>query len=319
MDDEARTLLAELVSIDSVNPRLVPGGAGEAEIARFVGLARLVNSAVWRSRRRRPSVIARARGRGGGRTLLLCGHLDTVGVDGMADHSLRASTGDRLYGRGAYDMKAGLAAALLACREAARAGWPATSSSPPSPTRSSRASGSRRRWRSSTRTPRSSPSRPSSRSSSRTRASVDRGRGHRRAAHGSRPQLGVDAIVKTGPVLIALAALDEHGDPRAPAAGPGSVHASMIEGGASCRAPRPAAHPARAPHAAWRDRGRRRGRARGAVDGRRGRGDPPRAARPRAVRGDRDQPIVRSGADAHAGQSACRTGRECLLRCLARI
>jgi acetylornithine deacetylase len=53
-----------------------------------------------------------------------------------------------------------------------------------------------------------------------------------RAAHGSRPHLGVDAIVKMGPVLTELGALDialaarEH-----PLLGRGSVHASVIEGG----------------------------------------------------------------------------------------
>ncbi len=36
MDKDARGLLADLVAIDSINPRLVPGGAGEAEIARFI-------------------------------------------------------------------------------------------------------------------------------------------------------------------------------------------------------------------------------------------------------------------------------------------
>ena len=53
------------------------------------------------------------------------------------------------------------------------------------------------------------------------------------AAHGSRPDLGVDAIAKMGPVLVALAELDrrlQHG-PRHPLAGTGSVHASLIEGG----------------------------------------------------------------------------------------
>jgi acetylornithine deacetylase len=53
-----------------------------------------------------------------------------------------------------------------------------------------------------------------------------------RAAHGSRPHLGIDAIVKMGPVLTALGALDdglaahEH-----PLLGRGSVHASLIAGG----------------------------------------------------------------------------------------
>ena len=67
-------------------------------------------------------MLVRARGTGGGRTLLLCGHLDTVGVEGMADPHAPRIDGDRLYGRGAYDMKAGVAAALIAAREAARLG-----------------------------------------------------------------------------------------------------------------------------------------------------------------------------------------------------
>jgi acetylornithine deacetylase len=56
---------------------------------------------------------------------------------------------------------------------------------------------------------------------------------HGVAAHGSRPQLGVDAIAKMGPVLVALKALDEelHKGPRHPLVGPGSIHASLIEGG----------------------------------------------------------------------------------------
>ena len=70
----------------------------------------------------RPSVLVRARGAGGGRTLLLCGHLDTVGVDGMARAARPRIDGDRLYGRGAYDMKAGVAAALVAARDAAARG-----------------------------------------------------------------------------------------------------------------------------------------------------------------------------------------------------
>src|SRR3712207_6478749 len=107
-------LTAELVAIDSVNPALVRGGAGEAAIAAFVarwakdsgleaqGLERTAG---------RPSVVVTAPGRGGGRALLLCGHADTVGIEGMeAPHEPRRN-GDRLHGRGACDMKGGLAAA----------------------------------------------------------------------------------------------------------------------------------------------------------------------------------------------------------------
>jgi acetylornithine deacetylase len=53
-----------------------------------------------------------------------------------------------------------------------------------------------------------------------------------RAAHGSRPHLGVDAIVKTGPLLTALGELDAAlGERRHPLLGRGSVHASLIAGG----------------------------------------------------------------------------------------
>ncbi|MDX6455621.1 MAG: acetylornithine deacetylase, partial [Gaiellaceae bacterium] len=120
--DDIAQLTSRLVSIDSVNPALVPGGAGETEIARFIsdwarraGLeADAVEGTAGRS-----SVIVRAPGTGGGRTLLLCGHTDTVNVEGMVDPHTPRVDGDRLYGRGAYDMKAGVAAALIACREAA--------------------------------------------------------------------------------------------------------------------------------------------------------------------------------------------------------
>lgn len=49
---------------------------------------------------------------------MLCGHLDTVSLAGVVDPLVPRIDGDRLYGRGAYDMKAGLAAALVACRRA---------------------------------------------------------------------------------------------------------------------------------------------------------------------------------------------------------
>ena len=122
---DALELTSQLVAIDSINPSLVPGGAGEAEIARFVvswATAARLPADVLESTPGRPSVVVRAPGSGGGRTLLLCGHLDTVGVAGMAEPFAARADGDRLYGRGTYDMKAGLAACLLACREAAGLG-----------------------------------------------------------------------------------------------------------------------------------------------------------------------------------------------------
>jgi len=119
-------LTRELVAVDATNPSLVPGGAGERELAELV--------AAWLAERgfavrlvgadpTRPSVLARRRGAGGGRTLLLAGHLDTVGgagdgagAGGAADGS--PGDGDRIVGRGAYDMAGGLAAAMIAAAAA---------------------------------------------------------------------------------------------------------------------------------------------------------------------------------------------------------
>ena len=79
MNSDLIALLASLVAVDSVNPSLVPGGAGEVEIAALVERwAREQGLETERLEETpgRPSVLVRARGTGGGRTLLLCGHLD---------------------------------------------------------------------------------------------------------------------------------------------------------------------------------------------------------------------------------------------------
>jgi acetylornithine deacetylase len=233
---DALELISRLVAIDSVNPSLVPGGAGEAEIADFVASwarASGLSAELLTGTAGRPSVVVRASGSGGGRTLLLCGHLDTVGVAGMVDPFVARVDGDRLYGRGAYDMKAGLAACLLACREAAGLGLRgdvvvaavadeehaslgvqealkvvrADAAIIPEPTEQSVIVAHKGFvW------------------------SEIELRGV--AAHGSRPEFGVDAIVAAGPVLTRLGELDaslaavEH-----PLLGRGSVHASLISGG----------------------------------------------------------------------------------------
>jgi acetylornithine deacetylase/succinyl-diaminopimelate desuccinylase-like protein len=231
--DDLTELTAQLVEIDSVNPALVPGGNGEREIALFV--------ADWCDRRgldvqlvgdERPSVIATRPGSGEGRSLLLNAHLDTVGVAGMAaPHVARVEDG-RLYGRGAYDMKGALAAILLAAAEArdlrgdvivtavadeelASIGTEtvlervrADAAVVPEPTELQLAVAHRGFVGFEVET-------------------------HGVAAHGSRPDLGVDAIVKMGQVLVALEELDQRlmSGPRHALAGTGSVHASLIEGG----------------------------------------------------------------------------------------
>src|SRR5215211_4035486 len=84
--DELEKLLSDLVSINSINPDLVPGSPGEAEIAHYIAdwLRRAgLEVELLESVAGRPNVIGIARGSGGGKTLLLNGHMDTVGVAGM--------------------------------------------------------------------------------------------------------------------------------------------------------------------------------------------------------------------------------------------
>lgn len=116
----------ELVRINSINPSLTPDGPGEAEIgALFAERLNDLGLAVTRDEIEpgRVNVLGRLKGVGGGRTLLLNGHLDTVGLEGMTidpfGAEIRAS---RLYGRGAYDMKASLAAMLAAVKALRDAG-----------------------------------------------------------------------------------------------------------------------------------------------------------------------------------------------------
>lgn len=230
-------LTADLVAIDSVNPSLVPGGAGEAEIAAFIaGWARDagLEAELLEETPGRPSVVVRARGTGGGRTLLLCGHVDTVTVEGMTDapHAPRID-GDRLYGRGAYDMKAGVAAALVACREAAGLGLAGDVVVAAVADEEHASLGIQEVLRT-VRADAAIVTEPTE---------LEVAVAHKGfvwleielggvAAHGSRPQLGVDAIVKAGPVLTALGELDAALGARThPLLGRGSVHASTISGG----------------------------------------------------------------------------------------
>ncbi len=125
--DDLVALLSDLVRIESVNPDLVPGGAGEGAVAAYV--------ADWLRRERfdaqieevlpgRPNVVARLPGTGGGRTLMLNGHLDTVGLVGMTQPLTPRVVEGRMHGRGGYDMKGGVAACMLALREVKRRGTP---------------------------------------------------------------------------------------------------------------------------------------------------------------------------------------------------
>ena len=113
-------LLAELVAADSTNPTLVPGGAGEGAVAAI--LARRMEAAglevdVWDAAPGRPNVVGRLPGTGGGRSLMFCGHTDVVGA--APEAFVPVVRDGRMHGRGTNDMKAGIAAAVVAAERLA--------------------------------------------------------------------------------------------------------------------------------------------------------------------------------------------------------
>jgi acetylornithine deacetylase len=236
MSDVAE-LVGQLVAIDSVNPDLVPGGRGEHAIATLVagwldraGLDVTLDEVVLG----RPNVIAIARGTGGGRSLMLNGHLDTVGTLGMHDPHAPRIVDDRLYGRGAYDMKGGLAAIMLAGAAAARQRLRGDVIVTAVIDEEHASLGTQRvleRWHADAAVVAEA-------------TGLDLCIAHKgfvwldvdvtgEAAHGSRPDLGIDAIAQMGKVLVQLDRLHRRLQSRAghPLVGSGSVHASLIAGG----------------------------------------------------------------------------------------
>jgi acetylornithine deacetylase/succinyl-diaminopimelate desuccinylase-like protein len=230
-------LTARLVEIESINPDLMSGGSGEAAVARYVaewceraGLEVAIEEAAPG----RPNVIAVARGSGDGHSLILNAHMDTVGIAGMDEPFSGRRDGGRLHGRGAYDMKGSLAASMLATAEAARRGLrgdvilAAVADEEYASVGTSAFAASHRADGAIVTEP------------TEMRLAV----AHKgfvgveivtegRAAHGSRPDLGVDAIARMGPVLVGIEELDRElrADPRHRYLGSGSIHASIIEGG----------------------------------------------------------------------------------------
>ena len=183
----------------------------------------------------RPNVVGVLDASASGHTLLLCGHLDTVGVAGMAAPFTPVERNGRVFGRGSQDMKGGIAAmigaaAVIAARglrggrlivatvadeeyaslgaDALVSTWRADGAVVAEPTDLAVAIGHKGfSW-----------------------LEVDT-IGH--AAHGSRPAEGRDAILDMGRVLGRLAAIDTELRVRAPhpLLGTASLHASMITGG----------------------------------------------------------------------------------------
>jgi len=236
--DPAIRLLRDLVAVNSVNPTLVPGAPGEREIADLVAheLRRSgLDVSVDTVADGRPNVIGVLEGRGKGRTLMFCGHTDTVGVAGMSDPFTPIERDGRLYGRGAQDMKGGVAAMMSAAAAVAQRGLPSgrliVAAVVDEEHSSIGADALVTRWR------------------------ADAGVvteptdlaiavGHKgfawveitvegRAAHGSRPAEGQDAILRLGRVMTRLEALDRalQAQTPHPLVGTGSLHASFVQGG----------------------------------------------------------------------------------------
>ncbi|MEV6237718.1 ArgE/DapE family deacylase [Lentzea sp. NPDC051838] len=229
-----RDLLADLIAIDSVNPDLVPGGNGETQIADFcTEWFKRNDFEVHRLEQRegRPSIVAVKKGTGGGRSLMLNGHLDTVGLASYDGDPLKPEVNDgKMYGRGTFDMKGGIAAMMVA---AARATERPLKGDVIVACVADEEHGSTGTEEVLTRFTADAAivTEPSH---------LEVTLAHKgfvwfeldvegKAAHGSRPELGVDAIAKAGHFLVALDQLSpktEH-----PMLGRGTIHASLISGG----------------------------------------------------------------------------------------
>ncbi|HEX6909954.1 MAG TPA: M20/M25/M40 family metallo-hydrolase [Longimicrobium sp.] len=119
--------LGELVRIVSINPAFSGGTTDERQVAAYVRDA--MGSLGMETHAHEPapgrvSVVGRLRGTGGGRSLMLYAHHDTVGIEGMPDPWSTEVRDGRMYGRGAYDMKCGLAASLAAAKAIVESGAP---------------------------------------------------------------------------------------------------------------------------------------------------------------------------------------------------
>ena len=236
--DPAIRLLRELVAINSVNPTLVPGAPGEQAIAdaiasemRRLGLDVSVEEVVAG----RPNVIGVLEGRSPGRSLMFCGHTDTVGVAGMTDPFSPLERDGRLYGRGSQDMKGGVAAMIAAAGELAARGLTAgrviVAAIVDEEHSSIGADALVKNWSADA----AIVTEPTD---------LEIAIGHKgfawvevevsgKAAHGSRPRDGEDAILRMGRVLAQLELLDRQLQLRPPHAlvGTGSLHASFVSGG----------------------------------------------------------------------------------------
>ncbi|KAH8431544.1 putative acetylornithine deacetylase (ArgE) [Aspergillus melleus] len=241
--EDSVSLTQTLTKIDSSNVTLsATPGAGETQIANYL-TAWLEHRGIETHRIEtvpgRPSIVGVIRGSGGGKSLMLNGHIDTVSLTSYEHEPLSGHVGEKdgrpvIFGRGALDMKSGLAAEMAALatikarktplrgdviltavsdeedasqgtQDLIAAGWRADGAVIPEPT---------------------------------NRVLITAHKGFvwievdilGTAAHGSDPASGVDAILQAGWFLTAL----EEYQSRLPVdemIGPASLHCSLIHGG----------------------------------------------------------------------------------------
>lgn len=230
-------LLRQMVAIDSINPDLIPGSAGEEKIARFIAdwFVSAGLEVVWdEPSPGRPNVIGIARATGGGRSLLLNAHMDTVGIAGMERPHDPFIQNNRLYGRGAYDMKGGLAAIMVAgatAKKRALRGDVIITAVSDEEFASIGTASIIKKWTADAAIV-TEPTELNICTAHKGFVWLDI-ETEGIAAHGSRPDLGVDAIAKMGKVLVGIEELDHslRFTPSHRLLGSGSVHASLIQGG----------------------------------------------------------------------------------------
>ena len=236
---DARALTRALVKIDSRNPTLTNGAPGERECALFLRdvlhdwgfRTELQDAAIGR-----PNLIARIGTPRGGRSLMMNGHLDVVGVEGMTHAPFAAEERDGLlYGRGSADMKGGIAAMCTGAWRAAQTAIRGEIIIAAVADEEYDSAGTRALLRNGIRADGAIIAEPTN------LAIMPAHRGFvwlevtisGRAAHGSRWEIGVDAIRHAGLLLAELDRLDAEELPLFTHAllGRGSLHASLVEGG----------------------------------------------------------------------------------------